>query len=125
MKQDKFEHIENNRNELVDNDHLEEIGNDRNLKVGGKQAIEIGASHSFTVRAMSIEVFKANHSEQTTSNYYLKAMGIVIESMSGITLKCGGSSVVIDPAGVTLKGPMVTVDGGMVKIASGPGSPPA
>jgi len=124
VKQDKFEHIENNRNERVDNDHLEEIKNDRNLTVGGKQAIEIGASHSFSVQGDVIEVFKANHSEQTTSNYYLKAMGTVIESMSGITLKCGGSSVVIDPSGVTLKGPIVTVDGGMVKIASGPGSPP-
>jgi type VI secretion system secreted protein VgrG len=44
--------------------------------------------------------------------------------MTGITLKCGGSSIVLDPSGVTLKGAMVTVDGAMVKIASGPGSPP-
>jgi type VI secretion system secreted protein VgrG len=44
--------------------------------------------------------------------------------MAGITLKCGGSNVVIDPSGVTIKGALVTLDGGMVKIASGPGSAP-
>jgi uncharacterized protein (DUF2345 family) len=51
-------------------------------------------------------------------------MGIVIEAMQGFTIKCGGSSVVIDQSGVTVKGAMVTIDGGMTKINSGPGSPP-
>jgi type VI secretion system secreted protein VgrG len=109
----------------VDTDHLEEIGNDRNVNVGGKEAIEIGGSQSVTVNGDVIYAFKANHSEQTGSNYYLKAMGVIIESMTGITLKCGGSNVVIDQMGVTIKGAIVTVDGAMIKIASGPGSPPA
>jgi hypothetical protein len=71
-----------------------------------------------------IEVFKANHSEQTSGSYFLKTKGGIFEATTGITLKCGGSHVVIDPSGVTVKGPLVTVDGAQVKIASGPGSPP-
>src|SRR5262249_7020216 len=86
---------------------------------------EIADSHSLTVKGDVIEVFKANHSEQTTQNLYLKAMGIVIEASTGITLKCGGNNVVIDPVGVTLKGSMLTLDGSMVMIASGPGSSPS
>jgi type VI secretion system secreted protein VgrG len=124
VEKDKFEHVDNNRDEKVDADHKEEIGKDRHLKVVGKEAKEVGGSQSLTVKGDVIEVFKANHSEQTTQNYYLKAMGVVIEAMQGITLKCGGSSVVLDPASVTVKGGMVTIDGGMTKINSGPGSPP-
>jgi type VI secretion system secreted protein VgrG len=124
VKQDQFEEVENNRNEKVAMDHMEEIGKDRHLKIKGKEAIDVTGSHSFSVTGDVIEVFKANHSEQTTQNYYLKAMGIVIEAMQGITIKCGGSSVVIDQTGVTIKGAMVTIDGGMTKINSGPGSPP-
>jgi len=123
VKQDKFEHVENKRHEAVDSDHLEKIKGDRNLAVGGKEAIEVGGSHSFTVKGDVIEVFKANHSEQTTGDCYLKAMNLVLEAMASLTLKCGGGSVVVGPAGVTLSGGMITVDGGMVKIASGPGDP--
>ena len=124
VKNDKLERIEHNRHEIVDHDHLEEIGNDRNVKVSGKEALEVGASHSFTVKGDVIEVFKANHSESTTGNYYLKAAGVVIEATSGITLKCGGSNVVIDPSGVTVKGPLITLDASaFVNINSGPGSP--
>lgn len=124
VKQDQFEHVENNRHELVDHDHFEQIKNDRHLKVDGKEAISVQGSHSFTVQGNVIEVFQAEHTQQVTGNSYLKAQGIVIESLSGITLKCGGTSLVLGPEGITLKGGLLTLDGGLVKIASGPGSPP-
>lgn len=125
VKTDQFEHVENNRNEKVDGDHAEEIGKDRHVKVTGKEALEVGGSHSFTVKGDVIEVFKSNHSEQTAGNCYLKAKGIVIEASQGITVKCGGNSLVIDSAGVTIKGAAVTIDSSMIKLASGPGSAPA
>ncbi len=125
VKADQFEHVENNRSEQVDSDHMEEIGKDRHVKVKGKEAIEVGDSHTLTVKGDVVEVFKANHSEKTTQDYYLTAMGIVIESKQGITLKTGGNSVVIDSKGVTIKGSIVTIDSQMCKINSGPGSSPA
>jgi len=123
--QDKIERIDHERHEKVGADQFEEIVKDRHLTVGGKQAVDISESQSMTVGGDVSEVFKGNHSEQTSQNYYLKAQGIVIEAMSGITLKCGGNSVVIDPSGVTVKGALVTIDGSLVKIASGPGSSPS
>ena len=123
VKKDQFEHVESNRHELVDADHKEEIGKDRHLKIKGKEAKEVMGSHSFAVKGDVTEEFSFNHSEQTTMNYYLKAMGIVIEALQGITLKCGSGSVVIDPSGVTITGGIVTIDGGITKINSGPGSP--
>ncbi|MEJ2691656.1 MAG: type VI secretion system tip protein VgrG [Candidatus Thiodiazotropha sp.] len=124
VKRDKFERVENNSHRRIDVDYLDHIKNDHNLTVGGEQAISVGASQSFTVGGDVIEVYKSNHTEKTASDYYLKAKGIVIEATTGITLKCGGSNIVIDPAGVTIKGSLVALDGGLVKIASGPGSPP-
>ncbi len=125
-------HVVKDRLEQIDNDHHEKIGRHRHvevakddhLKITGKQAVEIAESQSLTIKGDVIHVFKKSHSQETTKDYYLKAKQIVIESTTGITLVCGGSSVVIDSAGVTVKGSLVSIDGAMVKIASGPGSPP-
>jgi len=124
VKKDRFEHVENNRSEVVDADHMEEIGKDRHVKVKGKEALEVTGSRSLKVTGDVIEKFMANHSEEVTQDLYFKAMGIVIEAMTGITLKVGGSNVVIDNMGVSVKGGVVTIDGGMTKINMGPGSPP-
>jgi len=100
---DQFEHVKNNRDETVDADHKEKIGKDRHLKVAGKEAIEIEKSHSFTVKGDVIEVFKENHSEETTKDYYLKAANIVIEGTSNVTIKVGGSSIAIEAGGIGIK----------------------
>jgi type VI secretion system secreted protein VgrG len=70
------------------------------------------------------ESFKGNHSEETAGDVYLKGTNFVIEATAQLSLKVGGSSVVIDSSGVSVKGSLVTIDGSMVKIASGPGSSP-
>jgi hypothetical protein len=41
----------------------------------------------------------------------------------GVTLKCGGNYVSVDPVGVTIHGNLVVIDGTMTLINSGPGSP--
>jgi type VI secretion system secreted protein VgrG len=105
VEKNKVEHIKNERHETVDADHVEKIGKDRHVKVVGKEAIEIGGSHSFTVKGDVIEVFKANHSEQTTDDYYVKATNVVIEATSNITLKVGGSSIAIEASGITIQTP--------------------
>ena len=122
VKKDQIEQVDNNRQEKVGADHIEEIGKDRHRKVVGKEAIEIGGSRSVKVKGDVSEAYNANHYAEVGQSLHLKAMGIVVEGMSKITLKCGGNSVVIDPAGVTLTGSLVTIDGGMTKINSGPGT---
>jgi len=117
VEKDKFEEIKNDRQEKITRDHIEEIGRDRNLTVKGKEAIEITDSHSFTVKGDVIEVFKANHSEQTTGDYYLKASNIVIEATSNITLKVGGSSIAIEAGGITIQTPAtMEVKGAQVTV---------
>ena len=124
VKNNQIEQIELDRNATVDQDDVEKIGRDHHQSVGGKQAIAVGGSQSLNVSGNVIEVFNADQSTQVTGNLYIKAMSTVIEAASGITLKCGANSVVIDPTGVTIKGTQLVLDGSMVRIASGPGSPP-
>jgi type VI secretion system secreted protein VgrG len=102
VKKDQIEHVENNRNEKVDADHKEEIGKDRNLKVKGKEAKAVDGSLSLTVGDDVIEVFKKNHSEETTKDYYLKADNIVIEGMTNVTVKVGDSFIAIESGGIKI-----------------------
>jgi type VI secretion system secreted protein VgrG len=82
---------------------MEKIGKDRHLNVVGKEAKQVGGSISLTVKGDVIEVFKGNHSEQTTSDYYLKADNVVIEGATNVTIKVGGSSIAIGSDGIALK----------------------
>ena len=46
--------------------------------------------------------------------------GVKIESISGIELKCGPSSIKMTPAGITIKGIMVNVKGdAMAEVKAG------
>jgi len=83
------------------------------LKIVGKEAKEVGGSQSLTVKGDVIEVFKGNHSEQTTNDYYLKADNIVIEGLTNVTIKVGGSSIAIAADGIALK------TGGLIKLDAG------
>jgi type VI secretion system secreted protein VgrG len=102
VKKDQKEHVENSRYEKVDADHVEEIGKDRHLKVKGKEAKGVEGSISLTVKGDVIDVFKANHSEQTTNDYYLKADNIVIEGATNVTVKVGRSYVAIESGGIKI-----------------------
>jgi type VI secretion system secreted protein VgrG len=127
VEQDRFEHIKNDHHETIDRDQAQSIGRDHHLKISGKQAVQVEGSHSFKVTGDVAEQFSGNHSEQVSQALYLKAgMTIVLEAPMGITLKCGGNSVVLDPSGVTLaSSALITIQGSLVNINSGPGSPPA
>ncbi len=124
VKRDKFEKVEGANHVTVQGDHMAEIKGDRHISVEGGQTVGIGSGGlCISVQGAVAEDFQMDHSENVALNYYIKALGVVIESTSGITLKCGGSSVVIDMSGVTIKGGIVTLDAGMAKINMGPGPP--
>ena len=126
VEQDRFEHIKNDHHETIDRDQAQSIGRDHHLTVSGKQAIAISGSQSLKIDGDVAEQFGGNHAEQVSQALYLKAgMTIVLEAPMGITLNCGGNTVVVDPTGVTLSSnALITIQGTLVNINSGPGSPP-
>ena len=102
VEKDKREEVKNDRHEIVGNHHTEEVGGDYNLKVKGKEAKEVTGSLSLTVEGEVVEVFKDKHSEQVTADYYLKAANIVIEGTDNVTVKVGGSYIVIESGGIKI-----------------------
>src|SRR5207253_2616869 len=59
-------------------------------------------TYSLKVTDNVAEVFEANHSEQTTGDYYLKAKNIVIEAGTNVTIKVGSSYIAIEAGGITI-----------------------
>ncbi|BBO81504.1 type VI secretion system Vgr family protein [Desulfosarcina ovata] len=117
VKRYQKEEVENNRHEKVGADHFEEIGKDRHLKVKGKEAKGVDGSCSLTVKGDMIEVFKANHSEQVTNDYYVKGDNLVIEGMTNVTIKVGGSYIAMDNTGIKISGTQVVIDGKMAEVS--------
>jgi type VI secretion system secreted protein VgrG len=103
-------------------DQIQKIGRDHHLEIDGKSAIKIVGSQSVSVTGDVIEEFKANHSSQVTQNLYLKAMQVVIEAASGITLKVGGNFITIDPSGVAIKGTLVQINSAGAALSGSAGS---
>src|SRR5262249_13484049 len=101
---------------LVKRDSIEEVQRDHHLTVGGKQAISINGSHSFQVDGDVAEEFKADHSEQVALKYYLKGSSVVLEGVTGLTIKVGGSFVTLDSTGVQIVGSNALINSGGVAL---------
>lgn len=99
---DRKEKVDNDKHETVGRDHVELVERDHNLTIKGKEAIKITDSHTHTVEGDVIQVYKANHSEEVTEDYYLKADNIVIEAGTNVTIKVGDSYIAIESSGITI-----------------------
>jgi type VI secretion system secreted protein VgrG len=108
----------------ITRDHIEKAGRDHHLTVDGKEAIKITGSHSMTVQDDVIEVFQGNQSTQVTKNVYIKGMQVVIEAMTGLTLKVGGNFITIDAAsGIAISGmPLVQINSAGAALSGSAGS---
>lgn len=119
--------VENNEVRTVGNDQTETIGNSRTTtikKSDDTYTLEEG-SRTETIK-MGDETLSIDMGNRSTTlkmgnddtelkmgNFSLKCSlgAVTIEAMQSITLKVGGNSVVVDQAGVTIKGIMVLVQG--------------
>lgn len=99
---DRFDHVKNDRHVTIDNHHQESIGGDRNLSVTGADKVEITGQKSVTVGGDVAEEVAGNHHEAVAGNYFLEGDTIVIEGMTNITLKVGGSSIAISSSGIKI-----------------------
>ena len=122
VTRDKLEKTGRDSHLDLTRDHIEKIGRDHHLTINGKEAISITGSHSLSVTGDVIEQFKGNHSSQVTQNLYLKAMQVVIEAATGLTLKVGGNFITIDPSGVAIKGILVQINSGGAALSGSAGS---
>jgi type VI secretion system secreted protein VgrG len=90
-----------------------EIKKNKSEKIEGKSDLTITGNLTETIS-------QGNHSETVSlGNYSLKTSAgkVTVEAMQSIELKVMGSSIKIDPVGVTIKGPIIKIEGtGMVQL---------
>ncbi|MEH6836751.1 MULTISPECIES: type VI secretion system Vgr family protein [Falsihalocynthiibacter] len=127
--------IENNLDEII------EKGNHTFTVSAGEQTIAVKKDKTETIEGKSTQVITGNvtetvkqgnvkreiksGNESTTismGNFTLdtKAGKIDMTAMQSITLKVGPSSIKIDPSGVTIKGPMIKIEGTAMIEAKAP-----
>ena len=127
-EKDMKTHVEHDQSLTVDNCRMVYVKVDETVTIKGKQSITVTKDHTFKVEEghtkntiskgnSSYEVSKGNHDmEVKLGNISIKAGAgkITMKAAQSIELIVGGSSIKIDPMGITIKGAMkVEVEGGM------------
>jgi hypothetical protein len=87
-------------------------GGEYDLTVTGARYESIGGVGQLSVKGDVTFDFQANWTTIVGSAAKINAKEVVIEASQKITLKVGGSFVVVGPAGVDIKGPMVNINTG-------------
>jgi len=120
---DQLEQVKQDRHIDIVRDQIQRIGRDQHMEVAGTAAVRIAGSHSLTVTGDVIEEFNANHSCLVARDLYFKAMQIVIEAKTGITLKVGGNFITIDMSGIAIQGmPMVQINSAGAALSGSAGT---
>ncbi len=123
---DETKTVASDQSETVGGDHTESIGGSQSLDVGKDQSASIGSSQSLSVgtsQAVDVGTSQAvsvgtSHALKAGTSVAVKAgTTMKLEATASIELVCMGSSIKIDPSGITIKGPMITIEGqGMVQV---------
>ncbi|MEM6291794.1 MAG: type VI secretion system tip protein TssI/VgrG [Myxococcota bacterium] len=131
-------HAQKDHNERVLNAHAQRVGATQTVSVGANQSLSVGGARSVSVTGdQTIKVgaeppedgepkpSPSHHSLSTTGSITQTAdQTVLIEATEKITLKCGASSIVIDPASITItagSGASIAVASGLGLMTGGPG----
>ena len=133
------EQIQADKHLHVQGNHFEKIDGNMSLNVGGNQMESVTGNLSLAVTGNQSESVTGNVSlavtgkkDETSMAYALKtdttihlnagAMA-VIEAAAGLTLKVGGSTIDMNPAGVFITGTMVFINSGAASVSAPDASP--
>jgi type VI secretion system secreted protein VgrG len=123
LTRDRLDQVGRDSHSEIARDQIQKIGRDLHLEIDGKAALKITGSNSVSVTGNVIEEFQGNHSSQVSQNLYLKAMQIVLEATTGITLKVGGNFITIDMSGVAISGmPAILLNSGGAALTGNAGA---
>lgn len=113
--------VKNVKNERIDFDHQVSIGNDERIDIANDRTITVEGEQHYTTKGAHIELREADSSLEIKGDLIEKVSGMIgervegdltLESETKITLKIGGSFLVIDHSGVYINGPITTVNSG-------------
>jgi type VI secretion system secreted protein VgrG len=134
VENDKTETVHNNETITIDANRTESVGADEKLSVGANRERSVGGNETVTVGGNQEETIGIKHtltvgadqevvtgtSAKLTAGlnrevsaalaYKVEATTVEITGLASITLKVGGSSIKIDPSGVSILGPIVKLN---------------
>jgi len=121
IERNLIEEIKNEVHRVIKNSLYEEISSNVQRKIGGNEQRSITGTFTREVTGKVSDTFKADHSEQTTGKWSVKAQEIAFEAENSISLKVGGSHVIITSSLVGVQGSSsVAVKGGTVELNTSP-----
>ena len=88
------------------------VAGEYDLHIGAERYEAVEKEAQLTVKADTANDLQANQGTIVGQTATLNATKIVLEAQAKITLKVGGSFVVIDPCGVSISGPLVKINSG-------------
>ncbi len=124
IERNLIEEIKNDTHRLVKNSVYEEVKSNVNTKVGGTVNNIVTGNVSRQYNSSVNDTISSDNAMKIGGKYGVKAKAIAFEADDGISFKVGGSEVMIDTSGITVKSSgMVYIKGSMVQINTSPGSP--
>ena len=113
----------------IKNDQSLDVGNDRTLHVTHDQTVTIDNNLTTTVKKDEARTVNGNQTVQVDGDQKVTVnKTIVVEATTSIEFKCGGSSIKIEPAKITVKSTQIAVEaeanmdlkaGAMMNLKSG------
>jgi type VI secretion system secreted protein VgrG len=117
------EKIQTDKHLHVIGNHFEKIEKNMSLQVEGNQMEKVTGNLSLSVTGKLDEKSMA-YALKTDTTIHLNAGAVaVIEAAAGLTLKVGGSTIDVSPAGIFIKGPMVFINSGSASVSAPDASP--
>jgi type VI secretion system secreted protein VgrG len=115
-----YETCGGNRQEVIGVRSDNQPGGNLAITVGGNFDLHVKAAHFIgiddklneAVKADVVEDYQGNLSTLVKTKAELNALEINLEAKTKISLKVGGSCILIDPSGVTIAGAMVKINSG-------------
>ena len=118
-----FEKIEGNMSLNVGGNQMESVTGNLSLSVTGNQSESVTGNVSLAVTGKKDETSMA-YALKTDTTIHLNAGAVaVIEAAAGLTLKVGGSTIDMNPAGVFITGTMVFINSGAASVSAPDASP--
>ena len=133
-QKDLTTYVKNNQALTIDNCRIVKVKQDETVEIQNNQSIKIKQDHTMLVTdgnhtvsvskgnhslgvdqgSLAVKVAMGNHSTNVQlGNVSLKAEAGAIsnQAMQSIELTCGGSSIKLDPTGITISGMMIKIQG--------------
>jgi type VI secretion system secreted protein VgrG len=118
-----FEKIDGNMSLNVGGNQMESVTGNLSLSVTGNQSESVTGNVSLAVTGKKDETSMA-YALKTDTTVHLNAGAVaVIEAAAGLTLKVGGSTIDMNPAGVFITGTMVFINSGAASVSAPDASP--